>query len=95
MLSTDENRAEEFRTSRGRLADAGRESTLQAVEDLARRVPTVSQQNAKVVRWRPCVRSAEPADASSQPVPEIAVLSRVFCPPGLGVHPTSEPPNLG
>jgi transketolase len=38
MLSADENRAEEFRTSRARLADGGRESTLQAVENLARRI---------------------------------------------------------
>jgi transketolase len=38
MLSADENRAEEFRRSRGGLSAGGRESTLQAVEDLARRV---------------------------------------------------------
>src|SRR3954447_7993089 len=38
MLSVDKARAEEFRASRRRLTDLGRDTTLTAIEDLARRV---------------------------------------------------------
>lgn len=38
MLSVDVTRAEQFRISRQRLAERGRDATLQAIEDLARRV---------------------------------------------------------